>query len=513
MSFREILLSSVSSATLLSSGINFGFSAVSLPHLQDPDGADRLTVEEGSWFASMGFVSILAGCLTTGPLMDSLGRKRTLLVSNTPFIVGWLLLWTAPKPAPVALLYFARLLNGFGAGMASSPSNIYIAEMVTSSTRCMLVTWPSLAVSVGILLVYAMGFIIQEWRTVAAVAAFVPVITAILIFLCLSESPIWLLARGREDEARKSFEWIRNVDSNGITSIDVQREFQIIMENSRMLRESVKKASQGHADDEPLFRNVAKTYGTGEAVILQAKRKDLCNAVLSTLRRSDVWKPLVILNCYFFFMQFSGVPVLIAYSVNIMMSEGVSLEPYLATVLLGIVKLFFEIVAGFVQNRCGRRPLSIGSGLGMAICMVGLGLYHELTVESDMRQRLAWIPLLVIFLYVVSAAIGFFLIPWAMLGEMYPAKVKGLACGITTFLGNLFGFASIKMFPTFVVLMGGTATNVNLKCTEGVFYLYGGITFVAVLFIYLFLPETFRKTLQEISDSFSKPGIVSLKHL
>jgi MFS family permease len=65
----------------------------------------------------MGFVSILAGCLTTGPLMDSLGRKRTLLVANTPFIVGWLLLCLAPKPAPVALLYFARLLNGFGAGM------------------------------------------------------------------------------------------------------------------------------------------------------------------------------------------------------------------------------------------------------------------------------------------------------------------------------------------------------------------------------------------------------------
>jgi hypothetical protein len=233
----------------------------------------------------------------------------------------------------------------------SSPANIYIAEMVTSSARCMLVTWPSLAVSVGILLVYVLGLTIHEWRTIAAVGAFVPVITAILIFLCLSESPIWLLARGHEDEAKKSFEWVRNVNNSGIISIDIQREFQIIMENSRKLKGSVKKASQGQADDEPLFRNVARTYGTGETAILQARHKHLCNTDLSTLRRSDVWKPLVILNCYFFFMQFSGVPVLIAYAVNIMMSEGVSLEPYLATVLLGIVKLFFEIVAGFVQNR------------------------------------------------------------------------------------------------------------------------------------------------------------------
>lgn len=223
--------------------------------------------------------------------------------------------------------------------------------MVTSSTRCMLVTWPSLAVSLGILLVYALGLTIHDWRTVAAVGAFVPIITAILILLCLSESPVWLLARGREDEAKKSFEWVRNANKSAIISIDVQREFQIIIENTRNLKESVKKASQGHADDEPLFRNVARTYGTGEAAILQAKSKDLCSAVWSTLRRSDVWKPLLILNCYFFFMQFSGIPVLIAYAVNIMISEGVSLDPYLATVLLGVIKLFFEIVAGFVQNR------------------------------------------------------------------------------------------------------------------------------------------------------------------
>jgi hypothetical protein len=77
----------------------------------------------------------------------------------------------------------------------------------------------------------------------------------------------------------------------------------------------------------------------------------LISTVHSTLKRSDVWKPLVILNCYFFFMQFSGIPVLLAYAVNIMISEVVSMEPYLATLLLGVVKIIFEIAAGFVQNR------------------------------------------------------------------------------------------------------------------------------------------------------------------
>ncbi|KDR19184.1 Sugar transporter ERD6-like 6, partial [Zootermopsis nevadensis] len=452
--FRQpcgILVSFVSSATLLSAGMNLGFSAVALPHMQDPAGTDRLTVEEGSWFASTGFISTLAGCLTCGPLLDKLGRKRTLLVINTPFVLGWLLMWTAPKPAPAAFLYFARLLNGLGAGMVSIPATIYIAEMATSHTRCLLVTWPSLAVSVGILAMYALGLVIQDWRTIAAISASVPVITALSNLVFIRESPIWLLAQGRDEEAETSFEWIRHVKYKAMSK-ELRAEFQT--------------------------------------------RKNVFRVVFSALRRSDVWKPLVILNSYFFFMQFSGIPVLIAYAVNIMISEGVALEPYLATLLLGVVKFVFEIAAGFVQNR------QVRSGLGMAVCMLGLGVYNQVIVDPDMRHRLDWVPLLLMLGYVVSAAMGFLLIPWAMLGEVFPATVTGLACGITTCAGNFFGFASIKLFPTFVVLLGGSANSQAINCTEGVFYLHGGITAVAVLFIYLYLPETFRKTLKEISDGF-----------
>jgi hypothetical protein len=98
--------------------------------------------------------------------------------------------------------------------------------------------------------------------------------------------------------------------------------------------------------------------------------------------------------------------------------------------------------------------------------------------------------------------VGFLLIPWAMLSEVYPARVTALSCGFTTCLGNLFAFAAVKLFPTFVVLMGGSATSTAINCTQGVFYVYGGISGVATLFIYLYLPETFGKTLQEISDGF-----------
>lgn len=230
----------------------------------------------------------------------------------------------------------------------SIPANIYISEVATSSARCMLVTWPSLSVSVGVLLVYALGLVIQEWRTIAAISTFVPVFTAILIILCLSESPVWLLTRGREDEAERSFEWLRDIkDPNRILN-EFQKEFRSVIENSKKC--SVKDASQGD-DKEPLCRSTGAIYGTDEVKLKQAKDEGLFSTMCSTLQRSDVWKPLVILICYFFFMQFSGIPVLLSYAVNIMISEGVSMEPYLATLILGVVKILFEIAAGFIQNR------------------------------------------------------------------------------------------------------------------------------------------------------------------
>ncbi|KAJ9581264.1 hypothetical protein L9F63_023557 [Diploptera punctata] len=506
MLIKQMFISAVSSATLLSSGMNVGFSAVSLPHMLDPNGPDKLTVDQGSWFASITFITILAGCLTCGPLLDKLGRRRTLLLVNIPFVLGWALQWLAPTPAPVHMLYLGRLLNGLGGGMVSIPANIYIAEISSNKMRCMLITWPSIAFSIGVLLVYGLGLVTSDWRAIAAISTFIPVFTAVYVYSCVGESPFWLLSRGRQNEAEEAFRYVHTCDDRDSLSQEDRSEFESMLKKTNELRSE---------QEEPLRNGFELSYGangtndSGKEADKDSTVVGGLSSAMSTLKRRDVWKPLVILNSYFFFMQFSGVPVLIAYAVNIIMSEGVSLNPYFATLLVGLVKLFSEIIAGFVQNRYGRRPMSIGSGIGMALCMVALGLQHQFMSPDNNTQytpALSWIPLLLIFAYVISAAMGFFLLPWAMLGEVYPTEVVGVACGITTCLGNLFGFVAIKLFPNMVVLLGGAADNNTINCTEGVFYLYGGITCISVIFIFFFLPETFRRTIQEISQEFVNPS-------
>lgn len=92
--------------------------------------------------------------------------------------------------------------------------------------------------------------------------------------------------------------------------------------------------------------------------------------------------------------------------------------------------------------------------------------------------------------------------PWAMLGEMYPPLVKGLAGGLTTCLAYIFSFAALKLYPFMLIIFGGDAANPKTSSSEGVFYFYGALSLAATVFVMLFLTETHRKALKEIEQEF-----------
>ena len=142
---------------------------------------------------------------------------------------------------------------------------------------------------------------------------------------------------------------------------EIQNEFEAMVNKNSNSKDTVTKVSSHDSEEcrqqEPLRNGMEPYYGANGMSGLDIEVEKhwtvmkKWSSTIATLKRPDVWKPLIILNTYFFFMQFSGVPILIAYAVNIMMSEGVSLEAYFATLLVGVVKLISEFGAGFVQNR------------------------------------------------------------------------------------------------------------------------------------------------------------------
>nr|XP_018910831.1 PREDICTED: facilitated trehalose transporter Tret1-like [Bemisia tabaci]XP_018910832.1 PREDICTED: facilitated trehalose transporter Tret1-like [Bemisia tabaci] len=450
---RVVILGLIVIVPGVAPGMSFGFPAVALPQL-------NLNIDEASTFASLGAIAMPIGCLLSGPVIDRYGRRTALMLINLPSFMGWLLIASKPH---LTRLYVARLLTGLAVGLATTPAAVYSAECLTvhkMSLRGSLTTWSTVALTSGILLVYFTGALLA-YTTVAIIASAISLLSLVLISLFIPESPTWLIDQGRFDDAE-------NADK--ILKIHRKR--------------TASECSQLIPKDSPKEKKE-------EFFSMETIRK-----TVQDFREPEAYKPLVIMITFLFFQQFSGLYVMITYMVDIISSAGVEVvNPYLVTVISGVVILIAAISVTFLLPIFGVRKLSMFSCLGVSVSMLTYGMY------LSVRSKVPWvsnypifglIPVFAIVLNVWMSGIGFIPIPYSMLGEVFPPHVKGTAGGIASSLSSIFCFIAIKTYP-----------YLFLNLEAGIFYLYGTLALFASLFVIYYLPETRGRTLEEINSSFS----------
>ena len=67
-------------------------------------------------------------------------------------------------------------------------------------------------------------------------------------------------------------------------------------------------------------------------------------------------------------------------------------------------------------------------------------------VERSETVLPGWIPLMALMIYVVSFSLGFGPIPWLMMGEVFPSRIRGAAASIAAALNWAFTFLVTKTF-------------------------------------------------------------------
>lgn len=199
-------------------------------------------------------------------------------------------------------------------------------------------------------------------------------------------------------------------------------------------------------------------------------------------------KPLIIINVFNMMQVMSGTYIVVFYAVDLISGIGDNLfDTFLAAVLTSGVRFIFTIIASILLAIIGRRTLALISGIGTAVSAIAIGTFIYLS-----NGQASYIPAALILLYVAANTVGFMILPGVMLGELYPVRVRGLAGGLTFMLFNLAVFGTIKMFPLMKHGLG----------IHGVFWLFGGTSVIACVFLYLMLPETKGRTLGQIEDYF-----------
>ncbi|XP_053969703.1 facilitated trehalose transporter Tret1 isoform X2 [Anastrepha ludens] len=123
-----------------------------------------------------------------------------------------------------------------------------------------------------------------------------------------------------------------------------------------------------------------------------------------------------------------------------------------------------------------------------------------LPVPKQTTNNLVWIPLILLLGSAFFAHFGIRMIPWILIGEVFPAPVRSTASGLVSGLGYIFGFLANKLFLQML----------SAFTLPGTFWLYSAVALIGAFVLYFTLPETEGRTLHEIEAHFSKKSNTNL---
>ncbi|CAG9581244.1 unnamed protein product [Danaus chrysippus] len=194
------------SATLITAaaGTTVGWTSPTLPLLRRDDSPIKTSADESSWIASLMILSSALSPIPAAYLADRIGRKRTLLLSAIPYIIGWILVMLAKN---VGTIYASRLISGIGYGIAYTTAPMYLGEIATNEVRGAMATLITVMSKLGILSQYCIG----PYVSMLGLASFniaVPILF-VVTFTAMPESPYYFIKTGDTNRAERSLKNLR----------------------------------------------------------------------------------------------------------------------------------------------------------------------------------------------------------------------------------------------------------------------------------------------------------------
>ncbi|XP_076220601.1 facilitated trehalose transporter Tret1 isoform X2 [Nomia melanderi] len=440
---------------MLTFGSTLGFSTILIPELKKENSEIPVTMEELTWISSLNLFLVPIGCFVSGPVSQYLGRKRTMMLINIPFIIAWIIFHYATN---AAMLFTALALTGLTGGLLEAPVMTYVAEVTQPHLRGMLSATSSMSVILGIF-TQMLGGKLTTWRTVALINIVYPVIC--FMALCVvPESPHWLAAKGRLKKAEDALCWLRG----WVGPAEVKSEFDIVCQEVHKPAESREK----------IWRDFSKR---------------------------TFYMPFLLVTWAFFVGSFGGTITMQTFAVVVFERLNAPIEQYTAAVFLGLAQFVGTLICVFAIHFTGKRKLNFVSIAGTAFCFCGAGIYGYLNDSHVINGgNYSWLPTTLMIGAAFLSHTGIRLLPWVLAGEVFPVKVRSSGTGIAGSIGYIFNSIANKIF---LYMMDGMTL-------AGTFFFYGLINILGGVVLYFMLPETEGRTLKEIEDHYA--GVQSLKH-
>ena len=389
-------------------------------------------------------VGATIGAILNGHLADLFGRKKILIFTAVLFFIGSIFCAAAPN---INILILSRFIVGLAIGVVTFATPLYLSEISPEKIRGSLVSLFQLAITIGILFSYLVnaGFanIQFGWRLMLLFGVFPALILGIGMFF-MSDTPRWLISKGKDDEAKKVFKRIE-------PGIDADKE---ILEIKNVLQ---------NKDNDKKFEF-----------------------------KKWMFAPLFLGIGLMFCQQWTGINTIIYYAPTILKIAGFNSNSsaIYATVGIGIVNCLMTFIAIFLSDKTGRKPLLYAGLIGMALCLFILGSAFQFS--EALGASLKWVSLFSSMFYIAFFSFSLGPIILLLVSEIFPLKFRGLGMSISTMSNFLFTFTVTLSFLPLINKISESYT----------FYLYGMIAIICLFYVYFMVPETKGITLEKIEENW-----------
>ncbi|MCJ2182822.1 sugar porter family MFS transporter [Novosphingobium sp. 1949] len=402
------------------------------------------------------------GAFIAGRLSDRIGRRGTMMLAAILFM-GSALLAGAAGSSMVFII--ARIIGGLGVGAASVTSPVYISEMTPAHVRGRLSSVQQVMIISGLTGAFLANFVLARWAGGSTATLWldfpawrwmfwlqsIPALIYFLALLGIPESPRYLVAQGRTEEAR-------DVLTRLFGAATAQRK-------------------------------VAEIGASLSADHHRPKLSDLIDRSTGKIR-PILWVGIGIAV----FQQLVGINVVFYYGATLWQAVGFSEDSALQTnIISGAVSIGACLGAIALIDRIGRKPLLLIGSAGMTVTLGLVAWAFSTAVPGadgavHLPGSFGVIALLAANAYVVFFNISWGPVMWVMLGEMFPNQIRGSALAVAGFAQWIANAAISVSFPSMVSWPGLPIT----------YTLYATAAFVSFLFVRATVTETRGRELEDM---------------
>lgn len=506
-----IAVAAVATLGSLLFGYDTGVISGALPYMYMPHGAGGMGITPAQEGAIGGILTLGAafGALFGGRLSDRYGRRHNLIMLAILFLIGALGNTFAPN---IWVMYPFRLILGLAVGGASATVPVFLAETAPKRIRGTIVAVDQLMIVLGQLLAFSMNAIINS-------AHGGPNIT-------VKSDPSGVVNAGEyswdalnqivakhlgSNDVQAAHEFISNMTisaGNGsawrwmivlcsVPAVALWIGMHLMPESSRwhVLQQEVYAAIGSLKRVRDPQKDGDLTEELYEMVEARQNEKHGKKGTFRDVMNTPWLRKLMFVGIFLAIVnQTTGVNTVMYYAPKVLGIAGMGTSAAItAQVANGVMSVVGSAIGLILITKFRRRTILIWDVTLVGILLLGIALIFQFVIAPhDAAGSVpVWAGYLVLlmmslFMLVVQSSNG--TVVWTMLGEMFPANVRGIMNGTAIFCMWIMNAIITWTFPPMIAALGGGPT----------YAMYGVLNLIIAVVLFKIMPETSGRSLDEI---------------